>query len=33
MGIDLLRVGVGIYGLELRRSIHGMLSDIYYSVE
>jgi hypothetical protein len=33
MGIDLQRMGVGIYGLELRGSMLRTLSDIYYSFE
>jgi hypothetical protein len=31
MGIDLLRMGLGIYRLELRGSTLRTLSDIYYS--
>ena len=31
MEIDLQRVGVGIFGLELRGSMSRMLSDIYYN--
>jgi hypothetical protein len=30
MVIGLLRIGIGIYRLELRRSMREMLSDIYY---
>jgi hypothetical protein len=30
MVIGLLRMGIGIYGLELRRSMRETLSDIYY---
>jgi hypothetical protein len=33
MEIDLLRVEVGIFGLELRGNMRRTLSDIYYSIE
>ena len=32
IAIGLLRIGIGIYRLELRRSIHEILSDIYYRI-